>query len=57
MKKATRAELLEALREVLKRLDPQDGGTGQVVLYADCLHPEDDEKTFTDYIKEVVIRA
>lgn len=47
--------LRTAVEFVLSQLDPSDSKKGsQHILYSDCLHPIDDDKTVVDFLKESI---
>ena len=48
---------LEACKEILSRLAPDDANGAQCKLYSDALHPTDDDKTVVDYLREVIEKA
>jgi hypothetical protein len=52
---AAAPELLAALEFILSQIDPGDSQQGRI--YSDCIHPNDDDKTVLDLIKEAIAKA
>lgn len=52
---ASAPDLLEVVKEIVKRLDSENGR--QVILYSDSLHPSNDDKTILDYLKAAIAKA